>query len=117
MVCLCGSTRFRAAFELAARDEALAGRIVLSLGVFSHAAGEQLSDEVQAGLAALHRAKIEMADEILVLNVGGYCGDATREELEYARQLGKTVRYLEPFCSVDWVRPSAGLLHASFASA
>ena len=46
-------------------------------------------------LATLHRHKIDLADEILVINVGGYVGESTRSEIEYAQQRGKRVRYLE----------------------
>ena len=43
----------------------------------------------------LHKQKIDMADEILVLNVGGYVGDSTRSEIEHAIARGKPVRWLE----------------------
>jgi hypothetical protein len=43
----------------------------------------------------MHKRKIDMADEIYVINVGGYIGDSTRSEIEYARETGKKVRYLE----------------------
>jgi hypothetical protein len=44
----------------------------------------------------IHLRKIDMADELFVINVDGYIGDATRREIEYAKSLGKPVRYLEP---------------------
>ena len=43
----------------------------------------------------MHKAKISMADEIFVINVGGYIGSSTRAEIEYAKATGKPVRYLE----------------------
>ena len=43
----------------------------------------------------MHKHKIDMADEIFVINVGGYIGDSTRSEIEYAMKRGKVVRYLE----------------------
>ena len=43
----------------------------------------------------MHKHKIDMADEIFVINVGGYIGDSTKSEIEYARQTGKLVKYLE----------------------
>jgi hypothetical protein len=46
-------------------------------------------------LDELHKRKIDLADEVLVLNVGGYIGDSTRSEIEYAKKEGKIVRYLE----------------------
>ena len=44
----------------------------------------------------MHKRKIDMADEIFVVNVGGYIGESTRSEIDYATANGKPVRYLEP---------------------
>jgi hypothetical protein len=44
----------------------------------------------------MHKRKIDMADEIFVINVGGYIGSSTRSEIEYATATGKAIRYLEP---------------------
>jgi len=96
VVCLCGSTRFKEAFDQANLEETLAGRIVLSVGSYLRSDQELgLSPETKARLDELHLRKIHLADEVLVLNVGGYIGDSTRRELEYARQQGKRVRSLE----------------------
>ena len=43
----------------------------------------------------MHKRKIDMADEIFVINVGGYIGSSTKSEIEYAKTTGKAVRYLE----------------------
>ncbi len=43
----------------------------------------------------MHKRKIDMADEIFVINVGGYIRSSTRSEIAYARSMGKAVRYLE----------------------
>lgn len=96
IVCLCGSTRFRRAFEEANQRETLAGRIVLSVGFFGHEQGLQPDDPRKRRLDALHKRKIDLADEVLVLNVGGYVGDSTKSEVQYARAAGKLVRWLEP---------------------
>ena len=95
IVCVCGSTRHRAAILDAVRAETLAGRIVLAPGVFSQAEGEELDDEVVARLTELHEEKIRLADEVLVVDVDGV-GDATRREVELARTLGKPVRSWSP---------------------
>jgi hypothetical protein len=94
IVCLCGSTRFKEAFAQAAAAEALAGRIVLSLGIFSQADGIELSAERVELQHRLHRCRIDMADEVLVINPGFYVGEGTREEIEYAIARGKRVRWL-----------------------
>lgn len=77
------------------------GNIVLSVGFYPHAVSEMHGDGVgiteaqKIELDELHKRKIDLADEILVINVGGYIGDSTRSEIEYARRYGKPVRWLE----------------------
>ena len=103
VVGLCGSTRFLDAFDRVGLAETLAGRVVLSIGSTHVGDDEALAGmsaferaDALAGLARLHRHKIEMADEVLVINVGGYVGESTRSEIEIAMGLGKPIRYLEP---------------------
>jgi hypothetical protein len=101
IVCLCGSTRFYQQFQQANYEETMAGNIVLSVGFYPHAQremhGEQAgcTPEQKIALDELHKRKIDLADEVLVLNVGGYIGESTRSEIEYARKYGKQIRYLE----------------------
>ena len=92
VVCLCGSTRFRAEIAEANRRETMAGKIVLAPGVFGHC-GDPLSEEDKLTLDLLHLAKIDMAHEVLVVNPGGYIGASTRREIEYATRTGKPVAY------------------------
>lgn len=102
IVTLCGSTRFGEEFRAANLRETLEGRIVLSVGcdtksdndLFAGKSVEELT-LIKARLDVLHFAKIDLSDEILVLNCEGYIGESTRRELEYARMRGKTVRFLE----------------------
>ena len=97
VVTLCGSTRFRDAFMEAQKRLTLAGNIVISVGLFGHAGDEEVWNEgVKEMLDDMHKRKIDMADEIFVVNVGGYIGESTRSEIEYAAATGKPVRYLEP---------------------
>lgn len=102
IVVLCGSTRFFQQFQRANYEETMAGKIVLSVGFYMHrseaAHGEKwgCTPEQKIGLDELHKRKIDLADEVLVLNVGGYIGDSTRSEIEYAQALGMPIRYLEP---------------------
>lgn len=96
IVCLCGSSRFKDAFVEANRSETLAGRIVLSIGMFGHHEGLDMNGPVKKMLDELHFHKVMLADEVLVLNVGGYVGESTRREINHAESLGKPIRYLEP---------------------
>jgi hypothetical protein len=100
IVCLCGSTRFYEAFQAANYRETMGGKIVLSVGFYPHAQhvhGEThgCTPEQKIALDELHKDKIDLADEVLVLNVGGYIGDSTRSELAHAIKTGKPVRWLE----------------------
>lgn len=110
IVCLCGSTRFYGAFQRAQYEETMAGRIVLSVGFYRpspeseservryehHGENIGCTPEQKIALDALHLKKIDLADEVLILNVGGYIGESTARELAYARELVKVVRFLEP---------------------
>jgi hypothetical protein len=51
--------------------------------------------EIKSKLDELHLRKIDLSDEILVLNVGGYIGDSTKNEIEYAKANSKRIRYWE----------------------
>lgn len=100
IICLCGSTKFKMAFEFAGEMEALSGHIVLAPGIFAHFQERtepeyRLADDVKARLDELHLRKIDLADEVFVINVGNYIGESTRRELNYARQQGKRIRFLE----------------------
>jgi len=100
IVCLCGSTRFIEAWQKANLEETLAGRIVLQIGCNTKSDADLqsigvLTEETKKALDVLHKRKIDIADEILVLNVNGYIGDSTRSEIEYAKAHGKKVRWLE----------------------
>jgi hypothetical protein len=96
IVCLCGSTRFGDAFRDAMREETLAGKIVLSVGLLGHQEGLDMDGPVKVMLDELHKRKIDLADEVLILNCGDYVGKSTASELNYARRAGKRVRFLEP---------------------
>ena len=101
IVVLCGSTRFADAFREADIRETAAGRIVLSIGCDMRTDHELWNDpadreRLKTELDELHKRKIDLADQVLVLNVGGYIGESTRGEIAYAESLGRPVRYLEP---------------------
>jgi hypothetical protein len=98
---LCGSTRFYDEFQRANYDLTMAGHIVLSVGFYPHAPqahgeGVGCTPEQKVALDELHKRKIDLADEVLVLNPGGYIGESTRSEIDYATATGKQVRYLVP---------------------
>ena len=97
VITLCGSTRFKDAFMEAQKQLTLQGNIVISVGLFGHSGDAEVWTEgTKEMLDDMHKRKIDMADEIFVINVGGYIGSSTRSEIEYAIETGKAVRYLEP---------------------
>lgn len=104
VITLCGSTRFKDAFMETQKRLTLEGNIVISVGLFGHSGDQEVwegksEDAITATklmLDDMHKRKIDMADEIYVLNVGGYIGSSTRSEIEYAKAHNKPVHYLEP---------------------
>ena len=96
VITLCGSTRFKEQFLEAQKRLTLEGNIVISVGLFGHSGDEEVWTEgTKEMLDDMHKRKIDMADEIYVINVGGYIGSSTRSEIRYAEAAGKKVRYLE----------------------
>ncbi|MFZ2013593.1 MAG: hypothetical protein WAV00_07205 [Nocardioides sp.] len=99
VITLCGSTRFEAEFAEVNQRLAMEGCVVISLGMFSlpdlpdydWAAD---SSGLKGRLGDVHFQKIRMADEVYVVDPGGYVGESTRREIAYAESLGKPVRYL-----------------------
>jgi hypothetical protein len=97
VITLCGSTRFRDEFIAEQKRLTLEGNLVISVGLFGHSGDNEVWDEgTKEMLDDMHLRKIDMADEIFVINPGGYIGESTAKEIEYARKNGKVVKYLEP---------------------
>ena len=97
VVTLCGSTKFKDEFLEAQKKLTLEGYIVLSVGLFGHAGDDEVWNEgTKEMLDEMHKAKIKMSDMIFVINPGGYIGESTRSEIEWARELNKKIKYLEP---------------------
>ena len=102
IVCLCGSMRFKEAFERAQNDLTTEGKIVLTVGSYTLTDEEQFGHLpaaefrlLKARFGVTHLFKVQMADRVHVLNVGGYIGESTEREIEYAKVLGKEITYEE----------------------
>ena len=103
IITLCGSTKFKDEFLKAQKDLTLKGNIVISVGLFGHSGDSEVWENMDEGtitktkemLDDMHKRKIDMSDEIFVINVNGYIGDSTKSEIEYAIKTGKKVNYLE----------------------
>lgn len=96
VITLCGSTKFKEQYLEVQKRLTLEGNIVISVGLFGHSGDNEVWTEgTKAMLDDMHLRKIDMADEIFVINVGGYIGESTRKEIEYAIQNNRSVRYLE----------------------
>lgn len=103
VITLCGSTRFKDDFFEIQKRLTLEGNIVISVGLFGHSGDSEVWENMDEGtltktkemLDDMHKRKIDMADSIYVINVGGYIGESTKSEIEYALAHGKKVEYLE----------------------
>lgn len=98
IITLCGSTRFKDEFLKVQKQLTLEGNIVISVGFFEHADNEFeniITPEMKIMFDDMHKNKIDMSDEIYVINKNGYIGESTKGEIEYARKTGKIISYLE----------------------
>lgn len=109
VVCLCGSTRFYTEFRKAEYLEEKLGRIVLSAGFSPNVADDQhgghidVSPEEKERIDQIYYHKIRMADEILVINVGGYIGESTRQDIKHAIDLRKSIRFWDESLAPDMI--------------
>lgn len=94
IVCICGSTRFKQTWINENARLTGEGNIVLSVGFWGHHERIAPSPEIKERLDEIHKRKIDLCDWVWVVDVGGYIGDSTRSEIEYAQKLGRPVRYL-----------------------
>jgi len=102
IICLCGSTRFTEQMLVKQWELTKQGHIVLSWCAvpewyFQGDDKTHIGDQegVKEIVDEVHLRKIDIADEVFVLNIGGYIGESTRHEIEYARKLGKPINYME----------------------
>ena len=105
VITLCGSTKFKDEFMRIQKELTLAGNIVISVGLFGHSGDNEVWENMPEDtltktkemLDDIHKRKIDMADEIFVIDVDGYIGSSTRSEIEYAKEHGKKVRYFSEY--------------------
>jgi NAD(P)H-nitrite reductase large subunit len=96
IVTLCGSTKFKDEFMEIQKKLTLEGNIVISVGLFGHSGDNEVwSEGTKEMLDDMHKRKIDMADEIFVINKNGYIGSSTRSEIEYAVLHNKIIKFLE----------------------
>lgn len=94
VITLCGSTRFKVAYQEWNARLTLAGNVVFSVAMWSHSDVMKPTDDQKILLDKIHLEKIDRSDEIFVLDVGKYIGESTRREIAHAEKTGKRVRYL-----------------------
>ena len=101
IICLCGSTRFTNEMLIKQWELTKQGNIVLSWCALpeSYFKGPHIGDVegVKDIVDEVHLRKIDLADSVLVINIGGYFGESTTKEIAYAKKTGKPVSFLEPY--------------------
>lgn len=96
IITLCGSTKFKEEFIQVEKELTLQGNIVISVGLFGHSGDDEaFQDGVKEMLDDIHKCKIDISDEIFVINKDGYIGSSTKSEIAYAKSIGRPVRYYE----------------------
>jgi uncharacterized protein YkuJ len=93
VITLCGSTKFKKQFEEANAYLTLQGNIVMSVAFFEQSEGFQITEKQAELLSEIHFKKIDLSDEIFVIDVDGYIGSSTRNEIDYASRKGKEIKY------------------------
>jgi hypothetical protein len=97
VIALCGSSKFKSTIMGLMQRESLRGKIVLQHGFYHHVDLVPITDMQKKMLDEVMLHKIEMADEVLIVNVNGYIGTSTKAAIEHAKALRKRlVWYEEP---------------------
>jgi hypothetical protein len=94
ILCFTGSTKFKDKFWELHRMYTMAGYITLIPAIYAHC-GDKVEDWQQKKLFELQIEKIKICDILFVVNVGGYLGESTLKEIDFARSLGKEINWLE----------------------
>lgn len=95
IITLCGSTKFKDQFMTEQKRLTLEGNIVISVGCFGHSGDDEVWDDgVKEMLDEIHKRKIDLSDEIFVINVDNYIGQSTKNEIEYTKSTNKIIKYL-----------------------
>lgn len=99
IICLCGSSRFIDHMAVLAWEFEKRGAICLSLHLlpawYTNQADHQAEFEgIADRMDELHLRKIDLANKVVVVDVGGYIGDSTKREIAYAKATGKPVEFL-----------------------
>lgn len=92
VITLCGSARFRKEIDEVQKSLALQGHLIFTI---ENLESVEITKEIENMLDITHRKKIDLSDAIYVINLNGYIGESTSNEIEYARKNGKEVMYLE----------------------
>lgn len=95
VITLCGSARFKDEFTKQEQILSLKGYIVLSPIFFDKEIQTKLERSKLEMLKLMHYKRIELADEILVINKYGYIGDSTKKEIDFAKKLNKIIKFIE----------------------
>ena len=92
VITLCGSTKCKDTFIKIQKELTLKGYIVIAPSLFGHLEDKEIFENLDKSaciktknmLAEMCKSKIDMSDEIFVINVDGYIGESTKLEIEYA---------------------------------
>ena len=95
VITLCGSIKFKEEFLKMQEKLTLSENIVLTPNFFQSIKKQKINEQTKKMLVGMHRQKIDMSDAIFVINVNGYIGESTKNEIEYAKSKNKEILYLE----------------------
>lgn len=94
IVTMCGSIKYFDKMKENAKKLEIENQYAVLMPIY-YPLNHDLSEQDKNNLGEIHRRKIEISNSIFVVNIGGYIGNTTKSEIEYAKELGKEIMYLE----------------------
>lgn len=93
VITLCGSTKFIKEFRESEAMLTRKGFAVISPLLFEQDKSREISKEEATLFGRIHFKKIDISDEIFVIDVDGYIGESTKKEIAYAKRNNKNIKY------------------------
>ena len=93
IVTICGSVRFKE--DMMKIRDSLMPDVWVMLPENMEMDIQKIDMDVKSKMDDLHLKKIELADEVIIINIDGYIGQSTALEMHYAKSLGKPMKFLQ----------------------
>lgn len=94
VITVCGSLKFvKEMMEIAETMELQGNCMLVPIYNPERTDKDSFTEDETLMLGKMHQEKIKLSDAILVVDVNGYIGNATKKEIEFAESLNKEIIY------------------------